>query len=61
VDDALRSTSSSAAAGGPSALDKMEPAAFEQTADIALNSGLIKKPAAASAYTLEIWDRALKK
>ena len=44
-----------------SALGKMDPAAFKQTADIALKFGVIKKPAADSAYTLEIWKLAQKK
>ena len=42
-------------------LGKMDPAAFKQTADIALKFGVIKKPADASAYTHEIWELAQKK
>ena len=44
-----------------SPLGKMDPAAFKQTADIALKFGVIKKPAEAAAYTHEIWDLAQKK
>ncbi len=40
---------------------KMDPAAFKQTAEIALKFGVIKKPADAGAYTHEIWELALKK
>jgi NitT/TauT family transport system substrate-binding protein len=39
----------------------MDPAAFKQTADIALKFGVIKKPADASAYTHEIWELAQKR
>ena len=38
----------------------MEPAAFKRTADIALKFGVIKKPAADSAYTHAIWEMAQK-
>jgi len=41
-----------------SPLGKMDPAAFKQTADIALKFGVIKKPADAGAYTHEIWEMA---
>jgi NitT/TauT family transport system substrate-binding protein len=44
-----------------SPLGKMDPAAFKQTADIALKFGVIKRPADASAYTHEIWELARKK
>ncbi len=40
---------------------KMDPAAFKQTAEIALKFGVIKKPADAGAYTHEIWELAQKK
>jgi NitT/TauT family transport system substrate-binding protein len=40
---------------------KMDPAAFKQTADIALKFGVIKKPADSSAYTHAIWEMAQKK
>jgi NitT/TauT family transport system substrate-binding protein len=45
----------------PSPLGKMDPAAFKQTADIALKFGVIKKPAGDGAYTHAIWDLAQKK
>jgi len=45
----------------PSPLGKMDPAAFTQTADIALKFGVIKKPADTTAYTHEIWELAQKK
>jgi NitT/TauT family transport system substrate-binding protein len=45
----------------PSPLGQMDPTAFRQTADIALRFGIIKKPADAAAYTLEIWELAQKK
>src|SRR5207302_8921599 len=41
-----------------SPLGKMDPAAFKQTADIALKFGVIKKPAGDGAYTLAIWELA---
>ena len=44
-----------------SPLGKMDPAAFKQTADIALKFGVIKKAADAGAYTHEIWEMAQKK
>jgi NitT/TauT family transport system substrate-binding protein len=44
-----------------SPVGKMDPAAFKQTADIALKFGVIKKPADAGAYTHEIWEMAQKK
>jgi NitT/TauT family transport system substrate-binding protein len=44
-----------------SPLGKMDPAAFKQTADIALKFGVIKKAAGDSAYTHEIWELAQKK
>jgi len=44
-----------------SPLGKMDPAAFKQTADIALKFGVIKKAADAGVYTHEIWDMAQKK
>jgi NitT/TauT family transport system substrate-binding protein len=44
-----------------SPLGKMDPAAFKQTADIALKFGVIKKPAGDGAYTLAIWELAQKK
>ncbi|PYO06590.1 MAG: hypothetical protein DMD75_24025 [Candidatus Rokuibacteriota bacterium] len=47
------------APGSP--LGKMDPAAFKQTADIALKFGVIKKPAGDGAYTLAIWELAQKK
>ncbi len=40
---------------------KMDPAAFQRTADIALKFGVVKKPADQSAYTHEIWEMATKK
>jgi len=40
---------------------KMDPAAFKQTAEIALKFGVIKKPADAGAYTHEIWELAQKR
>ena len=43
-----------------SPLGKMDPAAFKQTADIALKFGVIKKPADAAAYTHDIWEMAQK-
>ncbi|MBI3989386.1 MAG: ABC transporter substrate-binding protein [candidate division NC10 bacterium] len=46
----------------PSAeLGYMDPEAFKRTADIALRFGVIKKPAAPSAYTPMIWEMATKK
>ncbi len=42
-------------------LGKMDPAAFKQTAEIALKFGVIKKPAGDGAYTHEIWELAQKK
>jgi len=45
----------------PSPLGKMDPAAFKQTADIALKFGVIKKPADAGAYTHEVWELAQKR
>src|SRR6266545_6131110 len=44
-----------------SPLGKMDPAAFKQTADIALKFGVIKKPAGDGAFTHEIWELAQKK
>jgi NitT/TauT family transport system substrate-binding protein len=44
-----------------SPLGKLDPAAFKQTADIALRFGVIKKPADPAAYTHEIWELARKK
>ena len=44
-----------------SPLGKMDPQAFKQTADIALKFGVIKKSAAAGAYTHEIWEMAQTK
>lgn len=44
-----------------SPLGRMDPAAFKQTADIALKFGVIKKPADPGAFTHEIWDLAQKK
>ena len=44
-----------------SPLGKMDPAAFKQTADIALKFGVIKKAADAGAYTHEVWELAQKK
>jgi NitT/TauT family transport system substrate-binding protein len=44
-----------------SPLGKMDPAAFKQTAEIALKFGVIKKPAGDGAYTHEIWELAQKK
>jgi NitT/TauT family transport system substrate-binding protein len=44
-----------------SPLGKMDPAAFKQTADIALKFGVIKKAAEPGAYTHEIWEMAQKK
>jgi hypothetical protein len=44
-----------------SPLGKMDPEAFQRTADIAHKFGVIKKAADAGAYTHEIWDLALKK
>ncbi len=41
-------------------IGKMDPAAFQRTADIALKFGVIKK-AASGAYTHEIFDAATKK
>jgi NitT/TauT family transport system substrate-binding protein len=41
-------------------LGRMDPAAFRQSADIALRFGVIKKPAGEGAYTHEIWDMAAK-
>jgi NitT/TauT family transport system substrate-binding protein len=40
---------------------KMDPAAFQRTADIALRFGVIKKAADASAYTHTVWEKATKK
>lgn len=40
---------------------KMDPAAFQRTADIAYRFGVIKKPADTTAYTHEIWEKAKKK
>jgi len=45
----------------PSPLGKMDPAAFKQTADIALKFGVIKKAADAGAYTHEVWELAQKR
>ncbi len=42
-------------------IGKMDPAAFQRTADIALKFGVIKKAADAGAYTHEIFDMATKK
>jgi NitT/TauT family transport system substrate-binding protein len=41
---------------------KMDPEAFQRTADIALQFGVIKKPAEPTAYTHEVWElsRTLK-
>src|SRR5215510_14618517 len=44
-----------------SRLGKMDPAAFKQTAEIALKFGVIKKAAGDGAYTHEIWELAQKK
>jgi NitT/TauT family transport system substrate-binding protein len=44
-----------------SPLGKMDPAAFQQTADIALKFGVIKKPADPGAYTHEVWEMAQRK
>jgi NitT/TauT family transport system substrate-binding protein len=44
-----------------SPLGKMDPAAYKQTAEIALKFGVIKKPAGDGAYTHEIWELAQKK
>lgn len=44
-----------------SPLGKMDPAAFKQTADIALKFGVIKKPAGDGAFTHEVWELAQKK
>jgi NitT/TauT family transport system substrate-binding protein len=37
---------------------KMDPEAFKRTADIALQFGVIKKPAEPAAYTHEVWELA---
>ncbi|MFC2078058.1 ABC transporter substrate-binding protein, partial [Candidatus Bipolaricaulota bacterium] len=39
-------------------LGYLDPALFEQTADIALRFGVIKQPASAAAYSHEIWELA---
>jgi NitT/TauT family transport system substrate-binding protein len=44
-----------------SPLGKMDPAAFKQTADIALKFGVIKKPADPGAYTHDVWEMAQQK
>jgi NitT/TauT family transport system substrate-binding protein len=44
-----------------SPLGKMDPEAFNRTADIALRFGVIKKAAEPAAYTHEIWEMARKK
>jgi NitT/TauT family transport system substrate-binding protein len=44
------------ASGGE--LGYLEPALFEQTADIALQFGVIEKPASSAAYSHEIWELA---
>jgi NitT/TauT family transport system substrate-binding protein len=44
-----------------SPLGKMDPAAFKQTADIALKFGVIKKPAGDGAFTHEVWELAQKR
>src|SRR5262249_17182468 len=44
-----------------SPLGKMDPAAFKQTAEIALKFGVIKKAAGDGAYTHESWELAQKK
>jgi hypothetical protein len=36
----------------------MDPAAFKQTADVALKFGVIKRPAGDGAFTHEIWELA---
>jgi NitT/TauT family transport system substrate-binding protein len=43
-----------------SPLGRMDPQAFKQTAEIALEFGIIKKAADAGAYTHEIWEMARK-
>lgn len=45
----------------PAEAGKMDPAAFQRTADIAYRFGVIKKPADTTAYTHEIWEMAKKK
>jgi NitT/TauT family transport system substrate-binding protein len=42
-------------------LGRMDPLAFERTAEIAFRFGVIKKPADAGAYTHEVWELARKK
>ena len=42
-------------------LGRMDPAAFRQTADIALRYGVIRKPADPAAYTQEILEMAQKR
>jgi NitT/TauT family transport system substrate-binding protein len=44
-----------------SPLGKMDPEAFQRTADIALRFGVLKKAADPAAYTHEIWELAQKK
>jgi NitT/TauT family transport system substrate-binding protein len=40
----------------PSPLGRLDPAAFERTAAIALRFGVIRKPADRGAYTHAVWD-----
>ena len=44
--------------GSGGELGYLEPALFEQTADIALQFGVIEQPASAAAYSHEIWQLA---
>jgi NitT/TauT family transport system substrate-binding protein len=41
-------------------LGKMDPEAFQRTAEIALRFGVIRKPVDPAAYTHEIWEQARK-
>jgi len=44
--------------GSGTELGYLEPSLFEQTADIALQFGVIEQPASAAAYSHEIWELA---
>jgi NitT/TauT family transport system substrate-binding protein len=43
-----------------SPLGKMDPEAFQRTADIALRFGVIQKAADPGAYTHKVWELAQK-
>lgn len=53
--------SSSAGEMSPSAAGRMDPAAFQRTAGIALRLGVIRKAPDAGAYTDEVWEMAVRR